>query len=274
MNKGKRHHRAPKPPGKPLGGHEKSPPRGNLPGVWFYGHHAVAAALTNPRRTVLSLTATRSALDALPEAARAALGRRRLSAEPVDAETINRLFPDSSVHQGIAARVEPLPAGSLEDVPAILNLEAPAIVVALDQVTDPHNVGAIMRSAAAFGAAALLTTDRHAPGESAVLAKAASGALETLPWVRVVNLARALDDLTDHGFWRVGLDGGAKQCLHEIDPGRRVALVLGAEGEGLRHGTQAHCDLMARLPIASAVESLNVSNAAAVALYELARRGD
>ncbi|HWV13289.1 MAG TPA: RNA methyltransferase, partial [Sphingobium sp.] len=171
----------------------------------------------------------------------------------------------------IVAEVEPLDDVWLGDA-----LEAGADdkrpVLVLDQVTDPHNVGAILRSAAAFDALCIVTQDRHAPPESGVLARSASGALEIVPWVRVVNLARALDEIAEAGYWRIGLDGEADTNLGEAIGESRVALVLGAEGEGLRHNSIAHCDILAKLPISPRMESLNVSNAAAIALYAAASR--
>jgi 23S rRNA (guanosine2251-2'-O)-methyltransferase len=182
-----------------------------------------------------------------------------------DVADLGRLLPGDSPHQGVVIEVEPLEEVWLDE---ILGSEADrAALLVLDQVTDPHNVGAILRSAAAFGAIGIVTQDRHSPPESGALAKAASGALETMPWVRTVNLARALEEIAEAGFWRIGLTGDAETDLKDALGSPRVALVLGAEGPGLRPNTREHCDALARLPITSAVESLNVSNAAAVALY-------
>ena len=186
--------------------------------------------------------------------------------EVVPIDQIERLLPTASVHQGIALQTVPLPHNHIEDG-CKLDEDAKNLILVLDQVTDPHNVGAIIRSAAAFGAKAIVTTDRHAPPESGVLAKSASGALEALPWVRVTNLSRALDTLAEMGYWRIGLDGYAEMEIGEADFGNNIALILGAEGKGIRKGTADHSDALVKLPISRTVESLNVSNAAAVALY-------
>ena len=178
---------------------------------------------------------------------------------------LGRLVPSDAPHQGVVVEVEPLEDLWLGDVLA----DAPerATLLVLDQVTDPHNVGAILRSAAAFGAIGIVTQDRHAPPEGGALAKAASGALERMRWARVVNLSRALDEIAEAGFWRIGLAGDATTNLEEALGPQKVALVLGAEGPGMRQNVREHCDAIARLPISDAVESLNVSNAAAIALY-------
>ena len=226
------------------------------PRLW--GRHAVAAALDNPNRKVIRAWATRDAAGFMQFPADVAL----TLAEPPD---LGRLVPHDAPHQGVVIEVEPLEDVWIDDVLG----DAPerAALLVLDQVTDPHNVGAILRSAAAFGAIGIVTQDRHSPPESGALAKAASGALERMPWVRVVNLARALEDIGEAGFWRIGLAGDATTELRDALGPPRVALVLGAEGTGLRPNTREHCDALARLPIGEAVESLNVSNAAAVALY-------
>jgi len=224
----------------------------------FWGRHAVAAALDNPQRRVVRLWLTREAADFLVPPA-------DLPVTYADVADLARLVPGDAPHQGCVAEVERLEDMLLADLLDQAEDERPLLV--LDQVTDPHNVGAILRSAAAFDALGIVTQDRHAPPESGALAKAASGALETVPWVRVVNLARALDEMTAAGFWRIGLAGEADLTLAQALGPPRVALVLGAEGEGMRQNTAAHCDALARLPISERMESLNVSNAAAVALY-------
>ena len=242
--------------------HRSAKPKGNFPR--FYGRHAVTAALANPDRIVRKIWGTREALGAL-------------DLPPVlpivysDVADMGRMVPSDAPHQGIVAEVEPLDDVWLGDVLEQGQDDRRPILV-LDQVTDPHNVGAILRSAAAFDALCIVTQDRHAPPESGVLARSASGALEIVPWVRVVNLARALDEIAEAGYWRIGLDGEANATLSEAIGDSRVALVLGAEGEGLRHNSIAHCDIIAKLPISPRMESLNVSNAAAIALYAATNR--
>ena len=233
----------------------------------------MAAALANPNRRFRRLAlAARDGLPAGPAgAAGAPAAADGIRVEPVDRPALDRLLPADSVHQGLAARVEPLPEPDLDDRLDELAGQPRATLLLLDRVTDPHNVGAILRSAAAFGAAAVILTERHAAPESGSLAKAASGALEHLPLIRVGNLARALEAIKAAGFWVVGLAAEAERTLAEvIEPGR-IALVLGAEGEGMRRLTRERCDLLARLPTGGPLGQLNVSNAAAVALYEIAR---
>jgi len=227
----------------------------------FWGRHAVAAALDNPARKVLRAWATRDAAGFMqfPKDVPVTL------AEVAD---LGRLVPSDAPHQGVVIEVEPLEEAWLDDL--LGSSPERAALLVLDQVTDPHNVGAILRSAAAFGAIGIVTQDRHSPPESGALAKAASGALEAVPWVRTVNLARALGEIAEAGFWRIGLAGDAEMELKDALGPPRVALVLGAEGAGLRLNTREHCDALARLPISRSVESLNVSNAAAVALYAAA----
>ena len=232
--------------------------------VRLWGHHAVEAALKNPDRVHRKLWATREAVAAL--AGELPSGFPVEWASPAD---LARLVARDAPHQGLVLDCAPLEELALDDLP---EADPAHPVVLLDQVTDPHNLGAILRSAAAFGAAAVVTQDRHAPPESGALAKAASGALEIVPWVRVVNLARALEELAEAGYWRIGLDGAAEALFGDVIPPGPVALVMGAEGEGLRPNVAGHCDVRARLPIAPAMESLNVSNAAAVALYALSVR--
>ncbi len=225
--------------------------------VVLYGWHTVTAALANPARHFRRLLATENAV-------------RRLAEEgitpPLPPELVRpdaiaaRLTPDA-VHQGLLAEADPLPSPDIEDLPA------DGIVLVLDQITDPHNVGAILRTAAAFAVAAVVTTARHSPEATGVLAKSASGALELVPIVIVQNLARALAALKERGVLVVGLDSSAPDDLAAVELRRPLALVLGAEGKGLRQLTGATCDRLARLDLPGAIKSLNVSNAAALALY-------
>lgn len=236
--------------------------RASTGNVRLWGRHAVEAALKNPERVHRKLWATREGVASLDGELPA-----DFPVEYADVADLARLVARDAPHQGLVLECQALEDVFLDEV---ADGERPVVV--LDHVTDPHNVGAILRSAAAFGAAAIVTQDRHAPPESGVVAKSASGALETVPWVRVVNLARALEELAEAGYWRIGMTGEAEATLAEALPAGPVALVMGAEGEGMRHNVAQHCDALARLPIASTIESLNVSNAAAIALYAIATR--
>src|SRR3954471_15322465 len=232
------------------------------PRLW--GKHAVAAALDNPDRKVLRAWATR-------EAAGFMQFPKDVAVTLAEVPDLGRLVPHDAPHQGIVIEVEPLEGAWLDGL--LTEAGENAVLLVLDQVTDPHNVGAILRSAAAFGAIGIVTQDRHSPPESGALAKAASGALERVPWARVVTLARALEEIGEAGFWRIGLTGDASSELKDALGPKRVALVLGAEGPGLRPNTREHCDALARLPIGDAGESLNVSNAAAGSLYAASTHG-
>lgn len=260
----------PPPSGRPSRRPARAP---RLPGAGggggplvLHGRHPVEAALDNPARPVRGLWTTAPLDDAMAARARA----RGLEPTVVDRDALAAMLPPGAVHQGLALAVGPLPDLALEDLPHADPAGADVVLV-LDQVSDPHNVGAILRSAAALGARAVITQDRHAPAETATLAKAASGALERLPLIRVTNIARALEALRDKGYWNVGLDADAPVTLAGAGLTGPLALVLGAEGAGLRRLTRETCDHLARLPMTGAAESLNVSNAAAVALYEVRR---
>ena len=229
--------------------------------VILYGWHTVTAALANPARRIRRLLATENALRRLQEEGIAVpMAPKVVRPDALAA----RLTPDA-VHQGLLAEADPLASPDIED------LAAAGIVLVLDQITDPHNVGAILRTAAAFAVAAIVTTARHSPEATGVLAKSASGALEAVPIVTVQNLARALAGLKEHGFLVVGLDSAGPDDLAAMQMQAPLALVLGAEGKGLRQGTPAACDRLARLDLPGAIKSLNVSNAAALALYIASR---
>jgi 23S rRNA (guanosine2251-2'-O)-methyltransferase len=230
--------------------------------VRLYGLHTVRAALDNPARKIGRMLVTRNALARLELAEPPALP---FPVEIVEPREIDRLTGSEAVHQGVLIEAEPLKPKALSA------LGATPLVLVLDQVTDPHNVGAIMRSAVAFGAGALITTARHSPAETGVLAKAASGALEHIDHIEVRNLANTLAELHDAGFQTIGLDSDGPEELEKTFGGDRIALVLGAEGKGLRQKTRETVTALARLDMQGAIRSLNVSNAAAVALYAARR---
>lgn len=248
-------------PGYEVARYSSDTPKGT---VWLYGHHAVAAALSNPARRLRRLLVTEEG-----EAAIVKLLPPPWAVAPdrVDRGRLDYMLGRDIAHQGAALLADPLAPPSLQSV-----LEKSGVIVVLDQVTDPRNVGAILRSAAAFGASAVITQDRNAPEETGGLAKAASGALEKMPLLRAVNIARTIIALKAANVWCIGLDAGGKPLSGPAFADRRVALVLGAEGEGLRRLTRETCDEIAGLTIRGAVESLNVSAAASVALYELSKR--
>lgn len=228
----------------------------------IFGLHAITEALANPRRKVTSLRCTQNALPRLEDALAA---RPDVKAEQVHRKELDRLTGPNAVHQGAVMTARPLKQPDLDDI------DRTGIVVLLDQVTDPHNVGAIMRSCAAFAVTALVATARHSPEGSAVLVKSASGAAEHVPFVKVTNLSRAMDELKDYGFTIIGLDSEAPETVEQLSIKPPFAIVLGAEGKGLRKLTRDTCDHLARLDLPGSIQSLNVSNAAALTLYALTR---
>ncbi|HAX92206.1 MAG TPA: 23S rRNA (guanosine(2251)-2'-O)-methyltransferase RlmB [Rhodospirillaceae bacterium] len=278
----KKHESAAATPQKtPAPAFEKREKRAPLPrreslqrqGVLLWGLHAVREAWLNPKRKCYRLWTTEAGQAAMADAMQEATQKELERPAPLHAEKsdIEHFLPQGSVHQGVALEVEPLKEITLDDYLGQEN--CPEIVVILDQVTDPHNVGAILRSAAAFGAGAVIVTERNAPSTTGIMAKTASGAAEHVPLISVVNIARALDMLQAESFWCVGLaEEGEKDMSESSLHSGRVALVMGAEGEGLRRLTREHCDELARLPTGGRIGSLNVSNAAAVALYEVKRQ--
>ncbi len=236
--------------------------------VWLFGLHAVRDALMNPRREKLRLVLTKNALDKL-EPAVAASG---MEPEIADPRKFDVPIDEGSVHQGAALEVKPLDWGRLDEV-CISGAGLP-LVVLLDRVTDPHNVGAVLRSAEVFGARAVIAPRHHSAPETGALAKTASGALERQPYLKVTNLGDAMVELKAMGYVLIGLDGEAEVTMDEAVAsagGRAIGLVMGAEGPGLRERTRETCDVLARIPFAGEFGSLNVSNAAAVALYAATR---
>ncbi|MFG1343254.1 23S rRNA (guanosine(2251)-2'-O)-methyltransferase RlmB [Xanthobacter autotrophicus DSM 431] len=251
---------APFPPRRPKGG--KAPPWEGADDVaLLYGWHTVAEALANPRRKFRRILATENAVNRLAEEGLTL----PIAPEVVRPSEIDRLLGPDAVHQGLLAEVDHLRSPALKDIAKT------DLVLVLDQITDPHNVGAIVRSAAAFAVSAIVTTARHSPAATGVLAKSASGGLEHVPFCLVQNLSRALTELKDNGMLVVGLDSEGPADLEDTPLRAPLALVLGAEGKGLRQLTRETCDVLARIDLPGAIKSLNVSNAAALSLG-IARR--
>ena len=229
---------------------------------WIWGRHPVKAALANPKRKILRLIFADGSdhdLNLVPKP------------ETLPKHEITELLPSEAVHQGFALLAEPLPKVYLEDIISLTKSKTRATILVLDRITDPHNVGAIMRSASVFGADAVIISDRHAPTLNGTLAKSSSGAVETLPLVRVTNLVRAIRSLQKQGFWCVGLDSDADIPLEDQKPALHQVIALGAEDRGLRRLTREACDAICKISSSGPIRSLNVSNAAAVALFSLNR---
>ncbi len=227
--------------------------------IVLYGIHSCFAALKNPKRKIQRIFVTDRTSKEL------VLSHKHPTPKIIQIREFDKLLPKDAVHQGIVIETEPLPECNLKDI------SDSKIIVALDQVTDPHNVGAIMRSSIAFGADAIIFTKDNAPALSGALAKSASGALEIIKCCKVTNLSRALEQLKKDEFWVAGLDGHTKTDIDKANLSGKTILVMGSEGKGLRKITKSACDLLVRLPISDKIESLNVSNAAAIALYEISR---
>ena len=232
---------------------------------WLYGLHPARAALRNLRRSVLRAVVTDAAWRELERD-----WRPDLEIQTAPAEKLGQMLPPGAAHQGVAVLCEPLPP---LDLAQVIEAEPPGgrRIAVLDQITDPHNEGAILRSAAAFGITAVVVQERHSPPESGALAKAASGALDVIPRVSVVNIARALEEMAKFGIWRIALAADGIEDLRQALTGGDVALALGAEGAGLRRLVRERCDTSALIPMPGKMGSLNVSNAAAIAFYEMAR---
>lgn len=237
-------------------------PSSGAGGHWVYGWHAVNAALANPERMVVRIIASPTAAEKLE------LPTRKLPTPHImEPRELDRILGNDAVHQGIAAEVKPLEPYRIEDIINIENPRGPIVI--LDQVSDPHNVGAIMRSAAAYDAIAVIYPKDHSAPETPTMAKAASGALDIVKRIQVTNLATTLRELKDAGWWIIGLEGESKTLFSDLKFAAKTVVVLGAEGKGMRRLTADSCDERARLPMGSGMESLNVSNAAAIALYQL-----
>ncbi len=236
----------------------------------LYGRHPVTAAIANSRRQINKILCTAENADDI----RALCAKHNRSAGMitiVDRKEIERILPREAVHQGLAAYVKELEDYTLEDICIMAEEHPDCHILILDQVTDPQNIGAIIRSCVAFNTLALIMQDKNSPAESGAMAKASAGMIEHLPVCRVTNLSRAIEQLKNAGFWTIGMDGYAQTTIDKLKKGGKTAVIMGSEGKGMRRLVEEACDITVRLPISEKVESLNVSTAAAIALYEISK---
>lgn len=234
--------------------------------VIIYGKHAVMAALSNPKRKIVKIVCTRENAEEI----KSLVGNRKLTI--AERRELEKMLPQDAVSQGVAVWAETLKNVDINDVCEKTADKKDCRVLILDQVTDPQNIGAIIRSCAAFGAEAVVVQDKNSPQESGAMLKAAAGTFENMPVCRVTNISRAVEKLKDSGFWVVGMDGYAKDEISSIDKKGKIAVIMGSEGKGMRRLVEESCDVLLRLPISPDVESLNVSTAAAIVLYELSKK--
>lgn len=237
----------------------------------LYGKHPVVSAINNPKRFIGTIYATTENIAEVRTLCTSA-GRDLSLIKVVEKKEIEKLLPPDAVHQGWAAAVKELETYTIEDICHWAEQQNNCHVLILDQVTDPQNIGAIIRSCVAFNTMALILQDKNSPTESGAMAKASAGMIEHLPLVRVTNLARALEVLKKHGFWVIGMYGYAKTTIDQMSKEGKTAIIMGSEGKGMRRLVEESCDGTVRLPISSKVESLNVATAAAITLYELNKR--
>lgn len=243
-------------------------PTENAAAAFLYGRHPVMAAIANPQRLINTVFCTPENAEELKNAC-AKARRNPEIVKTADRREIERLLPRDAVHQGIAARVQPLPEYSIEEICDLAAARENCRLLILDQVTDPQNIGAIIRSCVAFDVLALIMQDKNSPAENGAMAKASAGMIEHLPICRVTNLSRTVEQLKNAGFWTIGMDGHAQTTVSELKKGGKNAIIMGSEGKGMRRLVEESCDITVRLPISEKVESLNVSTAAAIVLYEM-----
>jgi len=238
--------------------------------VNIYGKHSVESAIKNPERLINKILCSQDNFDHFDSLCKEN-DKKHIEIKVVDKREITNHLTSDATHQGVMAQAKPLELYSIEEVCALANNKENCNVIILDQVTDPHNVGAIIRSAAAFGTLAVILTDKNSPNETGSMCKTSAGTIEYMPVCKVLNLARALDVLKKAGFWTIGMDGHAKQTVSSVNKAGKNAIVMGSEGKGMRRLTEENCDITIKLPMAKNVESLNVSTAASIVLYEFSK---